>query len=331
MEMKDQITKILKEFYNIDALRIEQRTGGWSALAFFVEDRNRKYFLKVYNKRKQAVIQWIDAIDSYIPLVKWLHDDYPEIKKHIISPIFTEHKEFKCEDGSYVYLLFEFIEGETIAESSLSPSQINELARIIGLLHRSTSKIPNELKELQTVEAFEIDYCNLLSSFINDELNKEEDAVLEIVSPYHNCLLDKIERMKYLSTTLKNKSLKYVLSHADAHNWNIMQGQNLMLIDWECVKLAPQEQDLILVMIEPYAQQFLKEYKKHMNFATPDLDALEFYFLKRKLEDIWEWIMDLRIDGLVKSEDLTLNLLKGTLDECLRADRFRSDLEKVIL
>ena len=135
--------------------------------------------------------------------------------------------------------------------------------------------------------------------------------------------------MRYLSNTLKSKPHQYVLSHADPHNWNVMQGQNLMLIDWECLKLAPQEQDLILFITEQYAGQFLNEYRKYMKYDSPDFDAFEFYFLKRKLEDIWEWIKDLRFEGLVKSEEVTLELLKLTLDACTRTDSFRSEIQKV--
>ncbi|MBS4217456.1 aminoglycoside phosphotransferase family protein [Bacillus sp. FJAT-49711] len=328
MEMNKRITKILKEYYNIDAARIEQRTGGWSALAFFIEGRNRNYFLKVYSKRRSSIIQWIDAIDRYIPLVKWLNDK-TELENHIVSPIFAMNESTKCEDERYVYLLSEFIEGETIAEATLCSNQINELARIIGLLHKSTSEVPSDLKELQAVDSFDIVYCHFLSSFIQHELNKEKDEVLEIIKPYSSILFEKIERMEYLSKNLKSRPLNYVLCHADAHNWNIMQGETLMLIDWECVKLAPQEQDLIMPILEPYAKQFLQEYKKHMEYTTPEIDAFEFYFLKRKLEDIWEWVIDLRFEGLVKSKDLTLKLLKKTLDECSQSDRFRFDLEKV--
>ncbi|MBS4199346.1 aminoglycoside phosphotransferase family protein [Bacillus sp. FJAT-49732] len=329
MDINNRIVTMLKENYNIEVTRIEQQTGGWSALAFFIEDKERNYFLKVYNKNKPSVVQWIDAIDGCTPLVKWLHD-YTELNNNIVNPIFTKFDGNKCEDESFVYLLSEYVEGATIGENPLSTNQVNELARILGLLHQSTSKVSNKLREQQTVEDFGIEYCDLLSSFIHYDLDKKDDVVLEIVKPYCNCLLDKIDRMMFLSKTLYNKAHKYVLCHADAHNWNIMQGENLMLIDWECVKLAPQEQDLILVVTEPYAKQFLKVYKKYMNYDTPDIDAYEFYFLKRKLEDIWEWIKDLRFEGLVKSEDITLKLLRSTLIECSQADSFRTDIEKAL-
>ncbi|MEY2195630.1 aminoglycoside phosphotransferase family protein [Neobacillus sp. BF23-41] len=328
MEINNRITAILNDNYGIEATSIEQRPGGWSALAFFVEDKCEKYFLKLYNKRKPSSFPWIDAIDRYTPLVKWLYN-HTDLKNNLVNPIFTKLKSNQCEDEQYVYLLSEYIEGTTIADKQLSQNQVNELAKILGILHKNTSNIPNELKQQQVNESFDIDFCEYLSSFINNDLDNTDDIVLEIVKPYTGTLLEMINRMRYLSNTLKSKPYQFVLSHADAHNWNVMQGKYLMLIDWECLKLAPQEQDLILIITEPYAGQFLYEYRKYMKYESPDFDAFEFYFLKRKLEDIWEWIKNLRFEGLVKSEEVTLEFLKLNLDACTRTESFRSEIQKV--
>ena len=200
---------------------------------------------------------------------------------------------------------------------------------ILGVLNESTSRIPYKLKDMQTKETFEIEFCDSLASFINNDLHTKEDVVLQAVKPYTGYLLDLIDRMRLLSYSLKHKTPQFVLCHADAHNKNIMQGQNMMLIDWECLKLAPKEQDLILNVTEPYAAQFLFEYKKYVKYDEPDIDAFEFYFLKRKLEDIWEWIKQMRVEGLVKSEDITLKLLKSTLSGCTKLDSFRLNLKKI--
>jgi spectinomycin phosphotransferase len=328
MKINNQIAAVLKEYYGIAAACIEEKVGGWSALAFLIEDKSSKYFLKVYSKKRPSVEQWIQAIDRYNPLVKWLHDN-TILKNNVASPILTRLKSYKCEDEEYVYLLSEYKEGITIGENSLSHNQVNELARILGVLHSSASNIPNELKGQQTREDFDIEFCNFLSSFIYRDLHTKDDAVLQVVEPYTHYLLDSIDRVRLLSNTLKCRPQQFVLCHADAHNWNIIQGQNMVLIDWECLKLAPQEQDLILNITESYAVQFLEEYKKYINYDNPDLDVLEFYFLKRKLEDIWEWIKDLRVEGLVKSEDTTLKLLKLTLNDCTHTEGFRLNLKKV--
>lgn len=330
MEINYRIRAILEEHYGITVTCIKQRTGGWSALAFFIEDKNKRYFLKVFNKKRPSSVQWICAIDKYIPLVQWLHDNTP-LHNNIVSPIFTKHQDNKCEDEGYVYLLSEYIEGITVAENYLSHIQINELAKILGILHESTAIIPSELMEKQVKETFDIDFCDSLFSFINNDLHVKDDAVLQIVKPYSSCLLELTQKMRHLSNILKDNRQQFVICHADAHNWNLMQGENLMLIDWENIKLAPQEQDLILNVTEPYAVKFLSEYKRYMNYDRPDFDAFEFYYLKRKLEDILAWIMDLREEELIKSEDITLEYLKSNLRSCTHINSFRSDLKKVFI
>jgi spectinomycin phosphotransferase len=328
MEISNQIASILEEYYDITEPHIEQRVGGWSASAFFIEEKRKKYFLKVYSKKKPSVLQWICAIDRYTPLVQWLHDN-TVLKNNIPNLIFTNLKSNKCEDEEFVYLLSEYIEGTTIGGDPLSYNQINELSKILGILHASTLNIPNELKEKQLKEDFQIGFCECLSSFICKDLHIKNDTLLHIVKPYTNCLLENIDRMRVLSDSLKNNSQQFVLCHSDAHNWNIIQGENMTIIDWECLKLAPQEQDLILNVTEPYAMQFIYEYKKYMDYDEPNLDAFEFYFLKRRLEDIWEWIKDLRLEGLVKSEETTYELLKLSLEDCTRIEIFRSDIKKI--
>lgn len=328
MEIKYMISHILKENYGIVAKSIEQRPGGWSALAFLVEDKNKKYFLKVYNKKKPSLIQWINAIERYTPLVKWLHD-HTDLKNNLVNPILTKLNSNKCEDEEYVYLLSKYIEGTTIGERQLTPNQVKELAKILAILHKNTANIPNELKEQQEKESFDTDFRENLSLFLYNDLEAKDDIVLEIVKPYMDTLLERIDRLRHLSNSLKRKSYQFVLSHSDAHNWNIMQGENLMLIDWECLKLAPQEQDLILIVTEPYAGLFLNEYKKHMKYDFPDIDTYEFYYLKRILEDIWEWIEDLRFEGLVKSEELTLKLLKLNLEACKKTNSIRDKIQEV--
>ena len=170
MEIINLITDVLKDNYGIEATSIEQVQGGWSASAFFVEDKKEKYFLKVYNKKKQSIVPWINAIERYIPLVKWLHDN-TNLKNNLTNPIFTKSKSNKCEDEQFVYLLSEFIEGTTIGEKQLSPNQVNQLARILGILHKNTSNIPNKLKKQQVKESFDIDFCEYLSSFIYHDLD----------------------------------------------------------------------------------------------------------------------------------------------------------------
>ena len=166
-----------------------------------------------------------------------------------------------------------------------------------------------------------------LFSFIKNDLLSKHDVVLRTVKPFTGYLLDNIKRMKYLAETLKKKPKHYVLCHGDLHYWNMIQSKHIKLIDWECANLAPPEQDLILHIAGQNAELFLSVYRKYITSYELDLDALEFYFLKRRLENVWEWIQDLRNEEVIKSKEETLKLLKINLIECTKATSFRAYLE----
>ena len=68
-------------------------------------------------------------------------------------------------------------------------------------------------------------------------------------------------------------------------------------------------------------------YRQYVSSKELDLDALEFYFLKRRLENIWGWIQDLRFKEAIKSQEETLKLLRINLIECTKVTGFRAYLE----
>lgn len=326
MDREKQMRAILKEHYNIHAKRIVQLKGGWSAFAYLIIDSDRKYFFKVYDKKRTSSTKWINAIGQYMPIVEWLRG-HTALKKHVVKPMLTNSEMYTCEDEEAVYVLSAFIDGYTIGSSPLKLGQVNEIAKILGTLHRSTEDLPAHLMKQLPRENFDIGFCRSLYKFIKNDLVSKHDAVLRIVKPFAGYLLDNIKRMKYLAETLKKKPKHYVLCHGDLHYWNMIQSKHIKLIDWECANLAPPEQDLILHIAGQNAELFLSVYRKYITSYELDLDALEFYFLKRRLENVWEWIQDLRNEEVIKSKEETLKLLKINLIECTKATSFRAYLE----
>jgi len=326
MDRERRIRAILKEHYNIHAKRIVQLAGGWSALAYLISDDDEKYFLKVYDKKRTSSTKWINAIGQYMPIVEWLRG-HTALKKHVVKPTLTNSEMYTCEDEDTVYVLSAFIDGYTIGSSPLKLGQVNEIAKILGTLHRNTEDVPAHLMKQLPRENFDIGFCRSLYKFIKNDLVSKNDAVLRTVKPFTGYLLDNIKRMKYLAETLKKKPKHYVLCHGDLHYWNMIQSKHIKLIDWECANLAPPEQDLILHIAGQNAELFLSVYRKYITSYELDLDALEFYFLKRRLENVWEWIQDLRSKEAIKSQEETLKLLRINLIECTKATSFRAYLE----
>ena len=131
----------------------------------------------------------------------------------------------------------------------------------------------------------------------------DEDGIVlpedlaKMLAPYRKNMIRLSGVLTRLSDSLKASSPRMVLCHTDAHNHNVMQsGDQLYLIDWEGIRLAPPETDFIFFVDKSCYPVFLGNYKKaHKDFVI-DNSALSFYRLRRILEDLWQWIEQLLFD-----------------------------------
>jgi thiamine kinase-like enzyme len=237
------------------------------------------------------------------------------LKGKIPVPLLTKHGDYKCEDDDGIYLLYEYIDGETIGNKNLTEEQVSQLSQIITELHLYGEEIPIESDAIK--EDFYVPFLQQLRNILDKEYNNVPNDVREVIKPHIeriNALVDTVDK---LSVCLRNSNLRMSLCHTDIHNWNLMQAeQQLILIDWEGLKLAPVEADMMFLVDKPYYDEFLKIYQKlHKNFVI-NPDALRFYQGRRKLEDIWEFIEQLLFDKQnAKERADTINSLTEELKE----------------
>lgn len=289
--LKDYYTVLLRH-YGIDAIEIKKTQGGWASLAYHVKSvEDASYFLKVYEKKRASTPKWTMMVDVYIPIVVWLGENV--LKDRIVEPILTSEGKSKCEDENYIYILFEYIDGLTIGENQLTNQQVDDLSGIISDFHIPADQIPYPTSRIK--EDFQMDFADQLASFLETEV---QDAELESLLIGHFELLKlRLEQLNVLVSILKSKDLPFVLCHTDLHNWNMMQTEEqLILLDWEGLKMAPPEADLFGLVEEPYFAQIMANYQKNHKGYTIDEDALKFYLMRRKIEDIWECIEQLLFD-----------------------------------
>ncbi|MBP1082400.1 MULTISPECIES: phosphotransferase [Bacillus] len=218
------------------------------------------------------------------------------MKGKISVPFLTKNGEYKWEDDDGIYLLYEYIDGVTIGDQALTEDQVCQLSEIITELHLFGEEIPIHTNSVK--EDFYVPFLQQLRNTLDKDYGDIPNDVREIVAPPHieqiNHLIDTVEK---LSLCLKNSHLRMVLYHTDLHNWNLMQSeQQLILIDWEGLKLAPVEADLMFLIDKPYYDIFSSIYQKsHKNYKI-NSNAMQFYKGRRKLEDIWEFIEQLSFD-----------------------------------
>ncbi|MBP1996101.1 phosphotransferase family protein [Paenibacillus eucommiae] len=290
----DKIKTILKDHYDIDIIEVSPQQGGWAALAFKVSNNENTYFLKMYEKSRASTPKWTALIDKYVPIIVWLMHN-SGLKDKIPVPFLTKNGGYKCEDDDGIYLLYAYIEGETIGDKDLSAEQVSQLSDIITELHLYGEEIPVD------TGAVKEDFCVPFLQQLRDTLDKEytniPNDIRVVIDPHiaqMNGMMDTVEK---LSGYLKNTHLRMALCHTDIHNWNLMQsGQQLILIDWEGLRLAPVEADMMFLVDKPYYDEFLSIYQQQHNNFVINPDALQFYQIRRRLEDIWEFIEQLLFD-----------------------------------
>lgn len=309
----EKIKSMIKEHYDINVTKIFPQQGGWASLAYKVFSNGQSYFLKVYEKSRASTPKLTALIDQYVPVMMWLMD-HSNLNGKISVPFKTKSGEYKYEDEYGVYLLYEYIEGQTIGERDLTKTQARQLSMMITELHSYGEDLPFEMEAIK--ENFAVPFLQSLRNTLQKRGKELPVDVDRLITPYIQQLNDLIKTVEELSRELKTRDLSMALCHTDLHYWNLMQsGQQLILIDWEGLKLAPVEADLMFLVDKPYFNEFISIYQNtHQNFSI-NPEAITFYKGKRRLEDIWEFMEQLLYDKQEEQERvLTMNYLKEELN-----------------
>lgn len=284
---------LLKENFAFNINKIEQAESGWTADGYKVNTDNGEYFLKVYDKDRYSILPWLERIDKYIPVLLRLEKD-PFLGKHIPMLCKTVDGHHKTEDKKYVLLLFAFINGKTIGHKQLTLKQAKELASIIGHLHKYSRQTFMPIPAIK--EDTSLSFCLKLQKLLT--CNDLDKPMLSIFQQYDKQLVKALALIFYLHKQKRSGYRNLVLCHTDAHNWNIMQANSLLLLDWEGLCFAPAEADLFMFYSQYYFKDFMREYQKiHLDYHL-NQDLLYYYLLRRKFQDIWEFISQILFDNL---------------------------------
>jgi len=313
----NEIKNILSEAYRITSNSVCPMQGGWSALAFLVTDRTgRKFVLKVYEKSRFSTLKLTARIEEYMSVAKWLNSNTP-LHNKIINPVKTAFGKYKYENEEAVFLLTNYIEGDDLTGKEPTPDQVIELADIVADLHLYGIDIPVDTSAIR--ETFETEFCPFVRQILYSTSELPVD-LSDLLSCYSTEIKQATDRLEIGAKTLRSRPREDVLCHTDIHGGNILSGkEGLVLIDWENLKQGPREADFFSLIKKPWFDLFWEGYKrKHPDYEIDEMN-LSFYTLRRKLEDISEFIEQLCFDVMGdEARSATLNLLReecGTLNQ----------------
>ena len=296
-----EIKSLLQLEYGIIADSVTPVIGGWSALAYKIDSQQGTYFLKAYDQKKSGTTVQLEKLNLCMDVASWL-DNNTALHGRINAPLLTTQGDIKSETQDFTYLLFSYIDGVTPRTTPLSTFQQEELADIVGELHRHGADMPFDFSCIR--ETFEIPCAELLKMQY-----KPDDSLC--VHRQYDMLMKTIDNAHKLAERVAAEKLPFVLCHTDIHGWNLMQSDKLILIDWESIKFAPAEADLFTFWGDwywgdsnwgSYWDNFLPVYQRfHPKYIVRE-EVLRFYQIRRHIEDVNDFYRQYLYDDMTEEE-----------------------------
>lgn len=172
---------------------------------------------------------------------------------HIVAPVPTTDQRLWIEIDSYALMLYPFLDARTAAAAGLSQQHWHDLGMALHQVH--TSPLPPELRQMIRRETF-IPWRRELLTEVEAVIaggnlsGPAQQELAEFWRSRQDEIQAVIERADTLGTQLRQAALPEVPCHADLHTWNMLldHTQQVWIIDWDEIILAPKERDLMFVI-----------------------------------------------------------------------------------
>ena len=283
--------------YGLEQAGAERIAGGLSAAAYAVRDGRGRYFLKAYDRRDAQTRQWTERIALYMPVLARLAAS-DALRGRIVRPVPARDGAYSVQDGERVYILFDFVPGRAAGFGPMTRAQTLELAETMALLHGQA--VPPEARRLEADGS--LTFCDALEGWLADGFTALPADAAAVLRPCREPLLEKTGRTRALAPAVERSGARKVLCHTDAHGMNLIQGERLVLVDWEGLALAPAEADLFMFAARESWPLFLARYRAVRPDAQVSAERLAFYACRRKLEDVAAFLERVVQPGLPGAE-----------------------------
>jgi spectinomycin phosphotransferase len=238
----ETIIACLREHYDLVIAQLEFLPIGYDATAWVyrAETDAETFFLKL----KKGTLNEASLLVPHFLKTNGV--------SQIVAPIANNQPSLWTNCGDFNLILYPFVEGKTGMEAGLSDNQWLEFGNILRHIH-ATPITPALAQTLQR-ETFipqwanrvrEIDTHIALVNF-SDSAQKE---LAQFWQSKHTEIMNILERTLEIGRKLQSQSLPFVLCHSDIHTANVLVDakNKLYIVDWDEVRIAPKERDLLFV------------------------------------------------------------------------------------
>lgn len=288
---------------------------GFVAHAHRVQTTTHDIMLKTYDRTRAITARMLEYVPFYAEVTDYLVQHTP-VGDRIVAPLRRRNGMFVYDDDPYVSVVFPFIQGITPRENPLTTTQRCDIATTVAHIHRTSATVP--LPTVARIETFAPRWDETWAALLDAEWYRIPTSVQALIAPVRRQLVTLQQRMRHVGAYLRMQPLPLVLCHSDIHGWNvIVRGERTWLIDFEGLVMAPAEQDLFFWYESPDWLEIFATYQRVVGGHTLNAQAMYFYQVKRYIEDIYEWVVELcdqQLDSARRSE--YMRLLQATLADC---------------
>ncbi len=172
--------------------------------------------------------------------------------KQIIPSITTRTGRLWAKINPFNVILYPFVEGHPGFERMMSNQQWFEFGTALKQFH--TCNFPSNITNSIQKDNFSHQWRNMVKMFL-ERIEKEtfnEPVAIELadfLKSKKDETLEIVKRAEELAQMLLEQPPEFILSHGDIHGWNLLIDNNgaLYIVDWDALKFAPKERDLMFI------------------------------------------------------------------------------------
>ena len=320
------LADVLHREYGLEVAQFTYFPQGEVGINYILTCRDgERHFLKLYPGSRLA--RWsIGRLDFTLALTRALFDR--GLLDRLAYPIPTRHGELKAAFQGMPLILYNYIPGENLMDRyPYSLAVLEQAAGLIASLHNSTPHLGLEVPFVDDFTAhFEAELRRELDALgtVSSSARPGQQALRDLIFPQRQLVLGLVDEMHQLAERVRRLPLEPVICHTDANQANLIMGDSgeLYLVDWEGAMLAPAEHDLFIFTGDGF-DRFLWHYRRHRPGVRLYPEVFAFYFYRRNLEDLEDWLARILYENTTAEQDD--NDLSGILQDCVSGWPFLPD------
>jgi spectinomycin phosphotransferase len=275
-----KIIAVLKSDYGISATQINFLPIGNASNTWIysVDASEDKYFLKLKKGGFDG---------ASIETSRYLYDSGISA---IVAPLSTQAKKLWAQCDEYVLILFSYIDATSADASGLSHEQWREFGKTLSAIHKS--KLPEELTTQLKVETF-ISEAWLWIEKIKSRIDQgnfadsQQGSFADFWNQKQEVIENILKRAKESSDLILENPPDNMICHTDIHLANVLVSpdEQIHIVDWDAVMLAPKERDLMFILGRDEASLFFEGYGRE----SVDQQVLSYYRCDWVLQELTDY------------------------------------------